>query len=404
MAPRRRRGASGDAAEDDHSETETLKNRPPNTAFRQQRMRAWQCVLTPKLIVTIFSILAAVYLGFGAYLMYLAYTVRDISIDYTDCTTQAPTEPNFGTIPRDLIDAHFAGQTDKFDPYKSEWSTGTKTVKGRERKVCRVHVNIPEDLKPTISFFYHLNNFYQNHRRYVNSFNAKQLLGEDVDGGTINASTCAPLAHDVFGKIIYPCGLVANSRFNDSFSTPKLLAVPGSNQDSRFYNMSRKGIAWPGIADLYGPTKYKPSQIAPPPNWEWEYPQGYNETNMPNLKDDEDLQNWMMLAAAPNFYKLYQKNDQDVMSAGQYEIDIESNFDTTKYNGRKSFVITTISTMGSRNIWPGIIFLAVGGICLLLDIWFILSFFLWKPRKLGDPSYLSWNQPSAPQPGHASTS
>lgn len=75
MAPRRRRGAADDAGDDAASETDTQKNRPPNTAFRQQRMRAWQCVLTPKLIVTIFSILAAIYLGFGAYLTYLAYTV-----------------------------------------------------------------------------------------------------------------------------------------------------------------------------------------------------------------------------------------------------------------------------------------------------------------------------------------
>jgi hypothetical protein len=59
--------------------------------------------------------------------------------------------------------------------------------------------------------------------------------------------------------------------------------------------------------------------------------------------------------------------------------------------------------MGSRNIWPGIIFLIVGGVCLILDVYFILSFFLWKPRKLGDPSYLSWNQPQTPAPGHAAS-
>ena len=76
MAPRRRRGAGAETGDDANSEPDGPKNRPPNTAFRQQRMRAWQCVLTPKLIVTIFSILAAIYLGFGAYLTYLAHTVR----------------------------------------------------------------------------------------------------------------------------------------------------------------------------------------------------------------------------------------------------------------------------------------------------------------------------------------
>jgi len=78
MAPRRRRGAGSDSDRDEAAPPpvdDGPKNRPPNTAFRQQRMRAWQCVLTPKLIVTVFSILAALYLGFGAYLTYLTYTV-----------------------------------------------------------------------------------------------------------------------------------------------------------------------------------------------------------------------------------------------------------------------------------------------------------------------------------------
>jgi hypothetical protein len=410
MAPRRRRGADNDAGEDVHSDADAPKNRPPNTAFRQQRMRAWQCVLTPKLIVTIFSILAAIYLGFGAYLTYLAHTVRDIRIDYTDCTKLAP-DDSFAPVPEEHITAHFSKTDGTYNPYNAEWKRENRTVQvagqGRNRTYCYVKFNIPEELKPTVSFFYNLENFYQNHRRYVNSFNAKQLLGDAVDGKTINASTCDPIAYDPrgSGKIVYPCGLVANSMFNDTFSTPVLLSVKGSSAFNQTYNFTTQGIAWPGLKDLYGETKYDLSQIVAPPNWEERYPNGsYTEENKPpNLKEDEHFQNWMMLAAAPNFYKLYQKNENETMVAGQYQVDIESNFDTTVYSGRKAFVLTTLSAMGSRNIWPGIIFLIVGGICLILDVYFILSFFLWKPRKLGDPSYLSWNQPSAPQ-AHASAS
>ncbi|KAK3373319.1 ligand-effect modulator 3 family [Lasiosphaeria ovina] len=420
MAPRRRRGADQDAAgQDDAIDADALanapKNRPPNTAFRQQRMRAWQCVLTPKLIVTIFSILAAIYLGFGAYLTYLAHTVRDFSFDYTDCQKQAPQDggpDNFKAVPDGLISAHFSvpeGST--LDPNKAFWRVEKRPFEfGNESlniDVCLVRFNIPEDLKPTVSFFYYLENFYQNHRRYVNSFNAKQLLGDAVDGATINGSTCDPLAHDPLGsgKIVFPCGIVANSMFNDTFSSPVWLNVAVSpnnarradDNSNRTYTMKDTGITWPGNKDLYGQTKYNNDQIVPPPNWRDRYPNGYNDKNpAPNLQTWEAFQNWMMLAASPNFYKLYQRNDVDVMDRGTYQVDIALNFDTTLYNGRKSFVITTLSTMGSRNIWPGIIFLIVGGICLLLDIYFILSFFLWKPRKLGDPSYLSWNQPSAP--------
>jgi len=332
--------------------------------------------------------------------------VRDITIDYTKCIQEAPLVTS-GVIPKKYIQAHFKPNP-VLDPYKSEWLREQREVPVANytatRNYCVLKVNIAEDLKPTISFFYRLDNFYQNHRRYVNSFNAKQLLGDAVDGSTINASTCSPLAHDDDGKIIYPCGLVANSLFNDTYSFPKLLNVPGLATNETYYMMSRKGITWPGMKDLYGPTKYKLDEIVPPPNWYENYKYGYTENNPPpNLKEEEDFQNWMMLAAAPNFYKLFMKNDKDVMKTGTYEIEIEDNFNTTLYNGQKSIVLTTVSTMGSRNIWPGIIFLIVGGICLILDIYFILSFFLWKPRKLGDPSYLSWNQSSGPQ-GHASAS
>ncbi|KAK4248796.1 ligand-effect modulator 3 family [Corynascus novoguineensis] len=407
MAFRRRRGAANDAGDDAASETDMHKNRPPNTAFRQQRMRAWQCVLTPKLIVTIFSILAAIYLGFGAWLTYLAYTVRDIRIDYTNCQKEATGK--FEPMPAEYITAHFSTTDGSYNPYEAEWMKETLQIQGPgfldDRDYCRIKFNIPEELQPTISFFYNLENFYQNHRRYVNSFNAKQLLGDAVDGRTINDSTCDPITHDWegTGKIVYPCGLVANSVFNDTFSSPVLLSVPDSNAANETYKMTTKGIAWSGMKDLYGETKYNLDEIVPPPNWWRRYKKGYTEENPPpNLREDEAFQNWMMLAATPNFYKLYQKNENDPMKRGQYQIDIEDNFDTTKYNGHKAFVITTLSSMGSRNIWPGIIFLIVGGICLILDIYFILSFFLWKPRKLGDPSYLSWNQPSASQ-GHGTS-
>ena len=75
MAFRRRRGGADGSQDGNTSEPDGPKNRPPNTAFRQQRMRAWQCVLTPKLIVSIFTVLAVIYLAFGAYLTYLAFTV-----------------------------------------------------------------------------------------------------------------------------------------------------------------------------------------------------------------------------------------------------------------------------------------------------------------------------------------
>ena len=82
-----------------------------------------------------------------------------------------------------------------------------------EQRQCVLEFDVPIDLKPTVLLYYKLTNFYQNHRRYVKSQNQNQLRGDSVSIGDIRSSDCKPLT--VIGeKIIYPCGLIANSLFN----------------------------------------------------------------------------------------------------------------------------------------------------------------------------------------------
>ncbi len=64
--------------------------------------------------------------------------------------------------------------------------------------------------------YYRLTNFYQNHRRYVKSFDADQLKGKAVPADVLKTSNCKPM-DVVDGKIIYPCGLIANSLFNGNY-------------------------------------------------------------------------------------------------------------------------------------------------------------------------------------------
>lgn len=51
--------------------------------------------------------------------------------------------------------------------------------------------------------------------------------------------------------------------------------------------------------------------------------------------------------------------------------------------------------MGGKNPFLGIAYVIVGGICILLGVLFTVTH-LFKPRKLGDHTYLTWNndQPS----------
>ncbi|KAG5990345.1 hypothetical protein E4U54_004132 [Claviceps lovelessii] len=58
--------------------------------------------------------------------------------------------------------------------------------------------------------------------------------------------------------------------------------------------------------------------------------------------------------------------------------------------------------MGGRNNFLGIAYIAVGGLCILLGAIFTATHLI-RPRKLGDHTYLSWNNTPAPKPSGPST-
>lgn len=194
---------------------------------------------------------------------------------------------------------------------------------------CHLRFNIPENMGPPVLFYYHLTNFYQNHRRYVESFDADQLKGGARSYGEIHGSKCTPLYGDTIDgvkKPYYPCGLIANSMFNDSFTSPELLNPPGAKgNETRTYVMkNNSNIAWDSDKALYGETKYKPSDVLPPPNWRDRYPNNYTDDNPPpNLKQWEAFQVWMRTAGLPSFSKLYQRNDAEALEDGRYEIIVD---------------------------------------------------------------------------------
>jgi hypothetical protein len=192
---------------------------------------------------------------------------------------------------------------------------------------CILEFSIPEDMNPPVFFYYRLTNFYQNHRRYVKSFQSDQLKGVAVDNNTISNSACDPIKTDpTTGKPYYPCGLIANSVFNDTFYNPVLLNVAqgsgGSTNINETYVMnSTSGISWDSDSSLYGKTNYKPGDIIPPPNWQVRYPNNYTDANPPpNLALDEAFQVWMRTAGLPTFSKLAQRNDSYPMKSGTYQL------------------------------------------------------------------------------------
>jgi hypothetical protein len=259
--------------------------------------------------------------------------VKEIEIDYSDCITKATTE--MLSMPDGLVKWTFHGDSVNSARWSAQknfnysYNPGNfKTPIYYNTTLCTLEFNIPEKMGPPVFFYYRLTNFYQNHRRYVKSFQSDQLKGVAVDAGTISSSACDPLKTDpATGKPYYPCGLIANSIFNDTFSSPEQLDppksdVPGQNNQTRIYHMyNNSGIAWDSDKDLYGPTKYSYDQILPPPNWVNRYPHNYTSDNPPpDLSQDQAFQVWMRTAGLPTFSKLAQRNDNETMPPGTYRL------------------------------------------------------------------------------------
>jgi hypothetical protein len=189
--------------------------------------------------------------------------------------------------------------------------------------ICTLQFTTQQNLSAPVRAYYHLDNFYQNHRRYVNSFYADQLLGKKVDTSTLKNSNCAPLAVEG-DKQIYPCGLIANSLFNDTIGPPVFLGGRNATGGSTTtYNWSEKDIAWKADMDLYKPLDDPDYDlIVPPPNWRVRYPEGKYSTDFPpDFTTNEHFISWMRTAALPSFFKPWAFGNETLV-AGTYQIEI----------------------------------------------------------------------------------
>lgn len=304
-------------------------------------------ILTPKTVLPIFFIVGIIFAPIGALLLYASaqvcvlkpaeraasltpHQVQEIALDYTNCGTDG-SSPNItlpvsadvklGAMPSDKASQTIKGNTDKWAPKWAHakedytWPSGKKQA----ADICVLEFSIPEDIKGPIYFYYRLTNFYQNHRRYVKSFDVDQLKGVAKTKSQIRSGDCDPLDVAPDGRPYYPCGLIANSMFNDSYSNLTALNV----KEYESYNLTENGISWSSEGDLYGETKYQPKDVVPPPNWADQYPEdGYNSTSLPNLHTWEAFQVWMRTAGLPTFSKLAMRNDKDLLRAGTYRLQI----------------------------------------------------------------------------------
>ncbi|KAF8753366.1 Permeases of the major facilitator superfamily [Rhizoctonia solani] len=308
---------------------------PANTAFKQQRLKAWQPILTPKTVLPVLFIVGLCFAPIGGLLIWGSGNPK-ITIEYTGCESAGQSFTNLPKFSYKMRSS--ASDAVASTPqWRSTKVNSTLTSSGNQ---CTIAFDIPADLEPPVFLYYRLTSFYQNHRRY-------------------------PLAV-LDGKIVYPCGLIANSMFNDTIGNATLLGTNNNN----LYAFSSKNIAWPGEARKYAtrPGYANLSEIIPPPNWRHRYPNGYTDTDVPDLKANEHFQNWMRTAGLPTFTKLYGRNDNETMRQGRYEIVIDDNFPVSQFGGTKAIVISTVSWIGGKNPFLGWAYIAVAALFVLLGI------------------------------------
>ncbi|KAF9630321.1 phospholipid-translocating P-type ATPase [Lasiodiplodia theobromae] len=345
---------------------ERKSKRPKDTAWNQQRLWSWRPILTIKRAIVYFFAISIVAFAIGVMLVVKSRETPEISIDYTDCWKHSPVSSNstfppnastFALIPAARVSKNFKRTNSDATTAAAAWAHSFKQADSRNTTttaVCSIRFDIESAIPPPVFLYYRLTDFYQSHRDYIKSADAGQLAGAARSAASISGSDCEALDIDpATGKAYYPCGLIANSLFNDTFSQPRRIndsANENENETSTtyYYNMTTKGIAFPADRDLVKQTRYTPEEVVPPPAWRARYPDGYAD-GVPDLSEDEGFVVWMRTAALPNFRKMAMRNDGETMPVARYQVDVEDNYDVSSFGGTKSIVITTRGNVGSKS-------------------------------------------------------
>ncbi|EGC39195.1 hypothetical protein DICPUDRAFT_93631 [Dictyostelium purpureum] len=316
------------------NDKEPYSKKPANTAFKQQKLKAWEPILTPAPVIIAFIAIGVVFVIIGAFMISSTNKVIEHTIRYDDIPA---CRDNMG-------------------------------IDGKNK--CDITINIPTPMKPPVYLYYRLDNFYQNHRRYVKSRNDDQLRGIVVTDFN-KLKDCEPLItsdgeNSSIDKILVPCGLIANSKFNDTFLM--------FTKNNTYINLRKKGIAWTSDVE----TKFK------------DYPANGTGIITFNKFSDEDFIVWMRTAALPDFKKLYRIYDGPEPLTDSVRVEITNYYPVQSFNGKKYVVLSTASWMGGKNPFLGYAYIIVGIICFVQGVVFLVKHYV-SPRKMGDMKYLDWN-------------
>ena len=235
---------------------------------------------------------------------------------------------------------------------------------------CQINFTITKDLKKNLTVFYRLKNFYQNHRRYIKSKSSKQLKGNWLPEEEIK-DDCYPITlnrHIYLGlrsfnnvninhtelpqdQVAFPCGLIAKSFFNDTFSLKK--KKEKEEQEDEIIQIEAKGIALEIDKE-----KFKNLET---PERQWK-----------DIEDERFIV-WMRPSALPDFRKPWGRINTD-LKKGEYILYIKNNYPVESFNGEKYFIISMANAFGGKNYLLAVLYFVVGGFSAIFGLLFLICY------------------------------
>lgn len=163
--------------------------------------------------------------------------------------------------------------------------------------------------------------------------------------------------HDSWPAI--PCGLQAKSMFTDKFSLSKMDGPPIELEDN--------DIAWKSDVEF----KFKNLENIPADALNGDHGDDYKNIQWLDMTDPHFIV-WMRSSALPNFRKLYGKI-QNGIKKGEYVVRVTNKYNVQPFDGAKSIVLTTTTSLGGNNSFLAWAFMLLGVFCFAYEIIFIIT-------------------------------